>query len=89
MKCLFFCFQFDIPIFAEAIDNAILSTLNFSRYKVLRVAVIPGMDYASTFLENLTLFELKHFSHSVEPVTLKLKDSPILKVASQIWNLVE
>ena len=57
--------------------------------KGLGVSIIPSMDYASTFLENLTLFELKEYSHNVEPVILKLKDAPTSKVAAQFWDIVE
>ncbi|MFJ7973170.1 LysR family transcriptional regulator [Psychrobacillus sp. NPDC096389] len=57
--------------------------------KGLGVSIIPRMDYASSFLENLTLFELKQFSHNVEPVILKLKDAPTSKVVAQFWDIVD
>lgn len=57
--------------------------------KGLGVSIIPKMDYASSFLENLSLFELKQFSHNVEPVILKLKDAPTSKVVAQFWDIVD
>lgn len=57
--------------------------------KGLGVSIIPRMDYASSFLENLSLFELKQFSHNVEPVILKLKDAPTSKVVAQFWDIVD
>ncbi|QUG40182.1 LysR family transcriptional regulator [Psychrobacillus sp. INOP01] len=57
--------------------------------KALGVSIIPSMDYAATFLENLTLFELEEYSNSVEPVILRLKDAPTSKVAAQFWDIVD
>ena len=57
--------------------------------KGLGVAIIPSMDYASTSLENLTLFEWKEYNLNVEPVILKLKDAPISKVATQFWDIID
>ena len=57
--------------------------------KGLGISIIPRMDYASSFLENLSLFELKQFSHNVEPVILKLKDAPTSKVVAQFWDIVD
>ena len=73
-------------IIIECKDIAMVASLVS---KGLGVSIIPNMDYASTFLENLTLFELKQFNHSVEPIILKLKNAPTSKVAAQFWDIVD
>lgn len=55
----------------------------------LGISIIPRMDYTSHFLENTTLFELKQFDFSVEPVFIRLKDKPLSKAAIQFWKIVD
>ena len=55
----------------------------------LGLSIIPRMNYASPFLEHITLFELKQFNFSTEPVFLRLKDEPISKAATQFWESVD
>ncbi|MBU8906151.1 LysR family transcriptional regulator [Desertibacillus haloalkaliphilus] len=55
----------------------------------LGLSIIPKMNYTSHFLGQTTLYELKQFDFSVEPVFLKLKDTPTSKAATQFWECVE
>ncbi|MBA9026641.1 MULTISPECIES: LysR family transcriptional regulator [Bacillaceae] len=55
----------------------------------LGLSIIPKMDYDSPFLEHTTLFELKQFDFSMEPVFLRLRDEPNSKAATQFWEIVD
>ena len=78
--------QIEPNIIIECKDISMVASLVS---KGLGVSIIPSMDYAATFFEDLTLFELKQFNYSVEPVILKLKDAPTSKVATQFWDGVD
>lgn len=78
--------QIEPNIIIECKDISMVASLVS---KGLGVSIIPSMDYASTFLENLTFYDLKQFNHNVEPVILKLKDAPTSKVATQFWDIVD
>lgn len=73
-------------IIIECKDIAMVASLVS---KGLGVSIIPNMDYASNFLENLTVFGLKQFNQSVEPIILKLKNAPTSKVAAQFWDIID
>lgn len=55
----------------------------------LGLSIIPRMNYSSSFVEQTTLFKLKEFDFSVEPVFLRLKDEPSSKAVTQFWEIVE
>jgi LysR family transcriptional regulator, salicylic acid-responsive activator of bsdBCD len=55
----------------------------------LGLSIIPRMNDTSLFLEHITLFELKQFDFSTEPIFLRLKDAPISKAATQFWESVD